>query len=113
MAETTEAKVAKEPEVKGPEPEIQEYADGWISERKGTGVPTFLKFAYIVIIAGVIGYFFLYMNGEVNHSDRGALVRQFNQVTQSSPALMYAVIAMVVVYAVIVVAFAFKAVHKD
>jgi len=104
MAETNVAK---------PESEIQEYADGWISERKGTGVPTFLKFAYIVIMAGVIGYFFLYMNGEVNHSDRGALVRQFNQATQSSPAFMYGVIAMVVVYALVVVAFAFKAVHKD
>ena len=108
MAETTEVKTAKEPEG-----EIQEYADGWITERKGTGVPTFLKFAYIVIIAGVLGYFFLYMNGEVNHSDRGALVRQFNQVTQSSPALMYSVIAMVAVFAVIVVVFAFKAVHKE
>ena len=107
MVETAEAKATK------PDTEIQEYADGWITERKGTGVPTFLKFAYIVIIAGVIGYFFLYMNGEVNHSDRGALVRQLNQVTQSSPALMYAVIAMAAVYAVIVVVFAFKAVHKD
>lgn len=105
MAET---KVANEPES-----EIQGYADGWITERKGTGVPTFLKFAYIVIIAGVIGYFFIYMNGEVDHSPRGALVRQFNQATQSSPAFMYAVMAMVVVYAIIVVAFAFKAVSKD
>jgi SNF family Na+-dependent transporter len=95
------------------ESEIHEYADGWISERKGTGVPTFLKFAYIVIMAGVIGYFFLFMFGEVNHSDRGPLVRQFNQATHSSPGFMYAVIAMVVVYAIIVVAFAFKAVHKD
>ena len=108
MAETTEAKSAK-----APESEIQDYADGWITERKGTGVPAFLKFAYIVIAAGVIGYFLLYMNGEVNHSDRGALVRQFNKVTQSSPALMYAIIAMMAVYAVIVVVFAFKAVHKD
>jgi len=104
MAETKDAK---------PEGEIQEYADGWITERKGTGVPTFLKFAYIVIMAGVIGYFFVYMNGEVNHSDRGALVRQFNQATHSSPAFMYAVILLAVVYAVIVVTFAFKAVHKD
>lgn len=103
---------ATAPETK-PEPEIHEYADGWISERKGTGVPTFLKFAYIVIMAAVIGYFFLYMFGEVNHSDRGALVRQFNQVTQSSPGFMYAVIAMVVVYAILVIAFAFKAVQKD
>jgi SNF family Na+-dependent transporter len=101
-------KVAKEPEG-----EIQEYAEGWISERKGTGVPKFLKFAYIVIMCGVIGYFFIYMNGEVNHSDRGTLVRQFNQMTQSSPAFMYGVIALVAVYAVVVIAFAFKAVHKD
>ena len=98
---------------KKPETDIHEYADGWISERKGTGVPTFLKFAYIVIMAGVIAYFFLYMFGEVNHSDRGVLVRQFNQMTQSSPGFMYAVIAMVVVYAIVVIAFAFKAVHKD
>ena len=105
MAET---KVAKEPEN-----ELHEYAGGWISEKTGTGVPTFLKFAYIVIMAGVIGYFLVYMNGEVNHSDRGSLVRQFNQATQSSPALMYTIIAMVAVYAVIVVVFAFKAVHKD
>lgn len=105
------------PTVTTPEKEsqrdIHEYADGWITERKGTGVPTFLKFAYIVILLAVIGYFFLYMNGEVNHSDRGALVRQFNRVTQSSPAFMYGVIALVAIYAVIVVVFAFKAVHKD
>jgi len=93
--------------------EIHEYADGWITERKGTGVPTFLKFAYIVILACVIGYFFLYMNGEVNHSERGFLVRQFDSVTQSSPGLMYAVIAMVAVFALVVVGFAFKGVHKD
>jgi len=95
------------------ESDIHEYADGWISERKGTGVPTFLKFAYIVIMAAVLGYFFIYMNGEVNHSDRGLLVRQFNQATHSSPAFMYAVVAMIAVYAVIVVAFAFKAAKKD
>src|ERR1700686_2103183 len=105
MAET---KVVEEPKS-----ELQDYADGWITERKGTGVPTFLKFAYIVIMAGAIGYLFFYMNGEVNHADRGALVRHFNQVTQSSPAFMYAVIALVVVYALIVIAFGFKAVHKD
>ncbi len=98
---------------KEPEKNIHDYADGWITEREGTGVPTFLKFAYIVIACGAIGYLFIYMNGEVNHADRGALVRQFNQMTQSSPAFMYGVIAMVVVYALVVVGFAFKAVHKD
>ncbi len=107
MAETQGLQPPKETE------DIHQYADGWISERKGTGVPTFLKFAYLVILAGVIGYFFIYMNGEVNHSDRGFLVRQLNAVTQSSPGLMYAIVAMVVVYALVVVGFAFKAVHKD
>ncbi len=95
------------------ETEIHEYAEGWISERKGTGVPAFLKFAYIVIMAGVIGYFFIYMFGEVNHSDRGGLVRQFNQATQSSPLFMYFVAGLIAVYAVVVIVFAFKAVHKD
>ena len=108
MAEVAETKVAKQPET-----DLHEYADGWITERKGIGVPTFLKFAYIVIMAGVIGYFFLYMNGEVDHSDRGALVRQLNSATQFSPAFMYAVIAMVAIFAVTVITFAFKAVHKD
>jgi len=93
--------------------DIHEYADGWISERKGTGVPAFLKLSYIVVIACMIGYLYIYMNGEVNHSDRGSLVRQFNEVSKSSPGFMYAVMAMVVVYAIIVVAFAFKAVSKD
>jgi|SRR5271157_5403278 len=108
MAPTEVAKPGSEEKGK-----LHEYADGWITEREGTGVPTFLKFAYIVIAAGVIAYLFVFMNGEVNHSDRGALVRQFNQVTQSSPAFMYAVIAMVAVFAIVVVTFAFKAVHKD
>ena len=31
---------------------IKEYADGWITEREGTDIPTFLKFAYIVIAGG-------------------------------------------------------------
>jgi heme O synthase-like polyprenyltransferase len=105
MADT---KAAKEPETG-----IHDYAGGWISEKTGTGVPTFLKFAYIVIAAAVIGYFLIYMNGEVNHSDRGFLVRQFNQVTNAAPVFMYTVIAMVAVFAVIVVVFAFKAVGKD
>ena len=109
MPETEVAEQEKQDE----KDEFESYADGWITERKGTGVPTFLKFAYIVIMAVAVGYLVIYMNGEVNHSDRGALVRQFNRVTQSSPLFMYMVIALVVVYALIVIAFGFKAVHKD
>ena len=39
----TPAKTVNEPAKEA----IHEYADGWITERKGTEVPTFLKFAYI------------------------------------------------------------------
>lgn len=100
------------PETKVPE-ELKQYADGWITERKGTEIPAFLKFSYIVIALGVIAYFLLYMNGEVHHSGRGALVRQFNAVTQSSSGFMYLVIAMTVIYAIVVVVFAFKSFHED
>ena len=71
------------PETKGPD-ELKSYADGWINERKGTDVPAFLKFAYIAIAAGVIIYFFVYMNGEIHNAERGLIVQQFNRATQSS-----------------------------
>jgi SNF family Na+-dependent transporter len=93
--------------------DLKEYADGWITERKGTDVPTFLKFAYIVIAGGSLAYFFIYMFGEVNHSTRGVLVRQFNAATQSSSGLMYFVAALIAVFAVIVVKFAFGKLHED
>ncbi|MCW5976464.1 MAG: hypothetical protein KIT09_00225 [Bryobacteraceae bacterium] len=92
--------------------EVKEYAGGWISERKNTDVPGFLKLSYIVIAAGCIAYFFLYMNGEVTHSTRGRLVEQLNSATQGSDAFMYVVTAMAVVFAVIVVRFAFKKRHE-
>lgn len=93
--------------------EIKNYADGWITEKKGTDVPTFLKFAYIVIAAGCFAYFLIFMNGEVNHSTRGALVRQFNSVTQSSSGFMYFVAALIVIFAIITVTFAFSKFHED
>lgn len=93
--------------------ETKDYADGWITERKGTDVPKFLKFCYIVIAAGCIAYFFYYMFGEVNHADRGVLVRQLNQATQSSSGFMYFVVGLIVVFAVVVVKFAFSKFHED
>ncbi len=93
--------------------ELKEYADGWITERKGTEVPMFLKIAYIFIIGGAMTYLVMFMNGEVNHSDRGALVRAFNAATQSSPALMYAIAAIVLVYLVILIRFVFRKFHED
>ena len=93
--------------------EIKDYADGWITERKGTEIPAFLKFSYIVIACGCFAYFFIFMNGEVNHSTRGALVRQFNSVTQSSSGLMYFIAALIAIFAIITVKFAFSKFHED
>lgn len=93
--------------------EIKSYADGWMTERKGTEIPAFLKVAYILIACGGLAYFLIYMNGEVNHSTRGALVRQFNSVTQSSPGLMYFVAALIAIFAIITVKFAFGKFHED
>ena len=92
-------------------PKINEYADGWITERAGTEVPGFLKLAFIAIVGGALAYFLIYMNGEVNSEGRGHLVRAMNAATEASAALMYGVAALIVVFGVIVVAFAFGKPH--
>ncbi len=92
-------------------PKLKEYAGGWITEREGTTVPGFLKFAYIVIAGGALAYFFAYMYGEVDHPDRGALVRAMNAATEASGTLMYAIAAMVLVFGIIVVVFSFGKPH--
>jgi hypothetical protein len=92
--------------------ELKGYAGDWIMEKKGTEVPTFLKFAYIAIAGGAIIYVFLFMNGEVDHADRGKLVKEFNKVAEGSDPFMYAVAAMMVIYAVLLVINAFKKSHE-
>ena len=93
--------------------EIHEYADGWITERKGTEVPTFLKIAYIFIAGGCLTYLVVYMNGEINHSERGVLVRLFNAATTSANGLMYTIVGIGVVYALLLLAFAFRKGHES
>ena len=95
------------PEPKVPD-EIEELAGGWITERKNTQIPVFLKFSYIFIGGGCLFYLFYFMNGEINHSTRGNLVRQMNASTQSSNGFMYFVAILLAVYLVIAIAFAFK-----
>ena len=90
---------------------IKDYADGWITEREGTEVPGFLKLAFPVIAIGCIAYIFVYMNGETTHADRGVLVQKFNEVTQSSSSFMYLVGALAVLFAIVVVGFAFRKSH--
>jgi choline-glycine betaine transporter len=97
-----------------PTTELKEYAGGWITERKGTSIPPFLKLAYPIIAIACLVYLFVFMNGEVNHSTRGALVRQFNAVTQSSSGFMYAVAALIAIFVVILLAFVYgKSKHED
>jgi hypothetical protein len=98
---------------KQPEEELKEYAGGWMTERKGTDAPTFLKLAFPVIGLGCVAYLILYMNGEVNNAERGALVQQFNRATESSPGLMYTVAALGLIYVVAVILFAIRKFHED
>lgn len=62
--------------------EVHELAGGWITERKGTPVPPFLKLAYLGFSVFGLAYLFLYASGEVTHDTRGALVRQFNAASE-------------------------------
>jgi hypothetical protein len=89
-------------------PELTEYAEGWITERKGTGIPGFLKLAYPIILIAVIAYLFVYMNGEVTHSTRGGLVQQLNAVTGNANTFMYVVMALIAVYVIVLLAFVYK-----
>lgn len=92
--------------------ELHEYAGGWITERKGTKIPGFLKLAYPVIALACLAYIFIYMNGEIHHSTRGPLVQQLNAVTGNANSFIYIVAGMIVIYAVILFAFVFGK-HKD
>ena len=86
-----------------PETEVREYAGGWMTERKGTDLPRFLKFALPVIALCCMAYLFLFMNGEVSHSTRGRLVQQLNEATYSSKPFMYVVAALIVAYLIVLV----------
>lgn len=93
--------------------EIKEYAEGWITERKGTEVPTFLKFAYIIIVGGSLAYLVMFMNGETGHAERGPLVQLFNQISLPANGVMYLVVGLGVIYMLILISFAFKKFHED
>ena len=93
--------------------EFVDYAGGWIQERKGTDIPGFLKFCYIVIAVGVLGYCVAYINGVVNDTPRGELVKQFDSMTTPANGFMYFVAALIAIYAIITIIFAFKKPHHD
>jgi hypothetical protein len=58
--------------------ELHELAGGWITERKGTAVPGFLKLAYVGFCLFGLYYLFAYAKGELGHATRGPLVQQMN-----------------------------------
>ena len=102
-----------EQEKKDGREELKEYAGGWMTERKGTDAPGFLKLATPIISLGGFLYVIFQMYGDVGHATRGPLVRQFNAATRTSPVFMYVVAALVLAYVVIVSVFAFRKPHED
>jgi hypothetical protein len=93
--------------------ELKDYADGWMQERKGTDAPGFLKLATPIIGLGCVGYLVFQMFGDTGHATRGPLVQQFNAATKTSPALMYGIALLVLIYVIIVSVFAFRKPHED
>lgn len=91
---------------------IKNYADGWVTEKEGTEVPSFLKFAYVVVGLGCVSYFIVYMNGEIDHPDRGKLVQAMNQATEPADTLMYVVAGMALIYVLAVLMFVFRKSEK-
>lgn len=94
-------------------PDVKDYAGGWITERKHTNVPAFLRATYIVVSICTLAYLIIYMYGEVNHSERGPLVKQFIQTSQTSPGLMYFVAGITGLFLLSVIVFAFGKTHDD
>jgi Na+/H+ antiporter NhaC len=93
--------------------DLKEYAGGWMTERKGTDAPGFLKLAFPIIGLGCTAYLIIYMNGEVNHAERGVLVQKFNAATTTADGLMYFVAALALIYVLTVVVFAIKKFHEE
>src|SRR5579871_144560 len=82
---------------------VKDYAGGWITEKKGTEVPGFLKLAFPIIGVGCTAYLILYINGDVGNSDRGPLIQQLDKVTGDANAFMYGVAVLALVFVVTVV----------
>ncbi len=102
-----------EPDKTNAKEDLKEYAGGWMTERKGTDVPGFLKLVTPIISLSGVAYIIFQMYGDVGHATRGPLVQQFKAATKTSAPFMYIVAAMVLIYAVIVSLFAFSKPHKD
>jgi len=96
----------------GSDKDVKDYADGWMTERKNTEIPFFLKLSTPVISLGGVAYLVLQRQGDIGHATRGPLVRAFNLVSHPAPAVSLTVAAIVLVYSIIVVRFTL-ATHKE
>ncbi len=74
-----------------------ELAGGWISERKGTPVPGFLKLAYAGLSAFGVAYLLLFVAGEVGHATRGPLVQQMSATMEPPGPVWIGVLAAILV----------------
>ena len=97
----------------GEKEEFKDYADGWISERRGTDLPLFLKLAFPVIGVICAGYIIVQMYGDVGHATRGPLVVQMLKSTGTSPVLQWIVALLAFAFVVITAVFGFKAFKED
>jgi hypothetical protein len=76
--------------------ELHELAGGWITERRGTPIPGFLKLAYVGFSVFGLAYLFQYAMGEVDHATRGPLVQQFNAITDKPSSLWLGALAVII-----------------
>ncbi|MFN8095185.1 MAG: hypothetical protein U0599_23730 [Vicinamibacteria bacterium] len=76
---------------------VHEIAGGWITERKNTPIPGFLKLAYVGFCLFGLYYLFAFWAGETGHDTRGPLVRQINDVMQVPGSGWHGLIAVCLV----------------
>jgi len=80
----------------------------WMHGRKGIDTNAFLRYLYTFLASSALAGLMVYLYGETVHDDSGALVREFNRVTETSGGLLLFVGALALVIFLCVVALAFR-----
>lgn len=87
---------------------IHEVAGGWITERAGTPIPTFLKLTYVGFCLFGLYYMVAFWKGEVGHPTRGALVTETNRIMEvPGTAWLGFLFVILAIFAVGLLAYAF------
>lgn len=88
---------------------LHEVAGGWMTERAGTPIPTFLKFTYVGFCLFALWYAWTYWAGETSHVTRGALVLEVNRVMEEpGSGFRYLFLAILAAFVIGLLAFAFR-----